>query len=265
MPSVGHSHNMEYIVGAFSDVGIKKKTNQDAIAVKTAVSDLGPIAFGIICDGLGGLSSGEVASSNMLKMFTEWFSSELPYMLGDGKFEETLKNKWTSMVFDANSRLMNYGEQRGINLGTTLTAALFYAGKYYVIHVGDSRLYEFTENSARQLTNDHSFVAREVAMGRMTPEQARVDKRKNILLQCIGANASIAPDFYSGDISANAVYMFCSDGFRNKPTDEILYSNFKPSVLPDADAVRQTCCRIIEWNKSQHETDNISVGVIKVV
>ena len=65
--------------------------------------------------------------------------------------------------------------------------------RYYIMNVGDSRAYELTDG-LKQLTNDQTFVAREVALGNMTPEQALVDERRNVLLQCVGASDEVYPD-----------------------------------------------------------------------
>lgn len=255
---------MNYIIGARTDVGTRKKTNQDAVAIKAAKCNYGEIVMGIICDGLGGLSSGEVASSHVLKKFTEWFELVLPTILGKKDFDEIVRSQWTQMVVLANDRLSEYGSEREISLGTTISAILLFNGKYYIVHVGDSRIYQISNDGLTQMTNDHSFVAREVALGHLTPEQARVDKRRNVLLQCVGATPRIEPDFLSGKLPKEAVYMFCSDGFRNKLTEEEISEGFRPRNLTSAEVVNNRCALLIDTVKLRHETDNITAGVIKI-
>jgi serine/threonine protein phosphatase PrpC len=145
---------------------------------------------------------------------------------------------------------------------TTLTAIHINQGESNIIHFGDSRVYELTDE-AKVLTNDQTFVAREVAAGRMTEEQAKEDSRRSILLQCIGASPAVEPDFIRGFITKNAVYMLCSDGFRHKITNEEIVEKIGPAAAVDEDAMKNGCMFLTELNKYRKETDNITVLVIK--
>ena len=133
---------------------------------------------------------------------------------------------------------------------------------YYVMNVGDSRAYEITEHLT-QITNDQTFVAREVALGNMTPEQAEVDERRSVLLQCIGASEEVYPDFFTGPARVNATYMLCSDGFRHEITPGEIYDKFQPGVLWDDRTMNQHTIDLIELNKQRNERDNISVVLVR--
>lgn len=98
--------------------------------------------------------------------------------------------------------------EHNIMLGTTVSAILMMNDSFYIVHVGDSRVYELKEG-LRILTKDQTFVAREIAAGRMTPEEAKVDPRRSVLLQCVGASATVKPDFLKGELRRNAVYFVC--------------------------------------------------------
>ena len=148
-----------------TDVGIKKKTNQDSLAIKIADTPNGQVMFSLVCDGMGG--------------------------------EELLRYQWIRLAVEQNEKIKAYGEQNGFMLGTTISAILIYRGMYYILHVGDSRVYEIT-SGIRQLTADQTLVAREIAAGRLTPEQAETDSRRSVLLQCIGASPVVEPDFVVG-------------------------------------------------------------------
>lgn len=86
--------------------------------------------------------------------------------------EQNLVSQWDDIIQTQNRRLGAYGEENHLQLGTTVSAILLYKDQYYIVHVGDSRVYELTK-TAKQLTNDQTFIARELAAGRMTPEQAK--------------------------------------------------------------------------------------------
>ena len=137
-------------------------------------------------------------------------------------------------------------------------------GRYYLVNVGDSRAYLITDG-LYQLTKDHSYVQREVDMGRMTPEEALTSPRRNVLLQCVGASRVVKPDFFSDVYRPGQVYMQCSDGFRHAITPEEIYQELNPSVLTDEQTMKDKAVLLTERNKELRETDNITVLLVKVV
>ena len=195
---------MNFLVAAHSDVGIKKSTNQDSLCIKTANTDLGKVAFVVLGDGMGGLSKGELASATIVTAFSDWFTEELPKLLYSNFTEDILKVQWQDIAFEKNTKLMDYGKAHGVNIGTTVTVLLIAKDRYYVFNIGDSRAYEISDNLF-QITEDQTFVGREVKRGNMTVEQAKNDPRRNVLLQCVGASNVIQPDFFSGEVKKNTV------------------------------------------------------------
>ena len=75
---------MDYLVSASTDIGIKKNTNQDSLAIKVAETSIGKVAFALVCDGMGGLQHGEVASANLILAFSNWFDNDLPRLIERG-------------------------------------------------------------------------------------------------------------------------------------------------------------------------------------
>ncbi len=256
---------MEYIAAYHTDVGTTKKTNQDSMAIKIVNTKDGVVAFAIVCDGMGGLSKGELASKEVIMAFCQWFDNDLVDSIEKGEFQETtLIQQWNNIVQNENKRLGSFGEENNIMLGTTLSAMLFYKEQYYIVHVGDSRIYQLT-NDVLQLTNDQTFIAREIAAGRMTEEQAKTDPRRSVLLQCVGASRVVEPEFTKGTIKTNAVYMLCSDGFRHKITEEEMLQKIGPSVSTDEEKMKFGAIYLTELVKNRKETDNITVAMIKAI
>ena len=147
-------------------------------------------------------------------------------------------------------------------LGTTVSAILMYRNDFYIVHVGDSRVYEL-HDSVRILTKDQTFVAREIAAGRMTPEEAKIDPRRSVLLQCVGASAKVTPDFLKGKIQRNAVYFVCSDGFRHQISEEEIMEKLGPDNAANMEELKYGCVYLTELVKNRKETDNITVAAIK--
>ncbi len=256
---------MDFTIWASTDVGIHKKTNQDSISLTVAETPNGKCCFAVVCDGMGGLADGEVASGTVIKEFRRWFEESFPVILADGgSIEDEVTTEWDVLCSRLNETIQSDGKARGIRLGTTITALLLYRGKYIVMNVGDTRAYEITQDGIRQITEDQTFVSREVKEGRMTPEQALVDERRNILLQCIGASQAVYPDMYFGEIQNESVYMLCVDGFRHEISPEELAYYFSPLLLHTKEDMKKSCDYLISENKRRLEQDNITVGLVRV-
>ena len=251
---------MHYTATADTDIGIAKKTNQDSVLIKHAKVNDTEVLLAVICDGMGGLSKGELASATVIRAFSKWFDEELPFELENLDWQ-VIGSKWSLMLKALNAKILEYGQQLGINLGTTFSGILFANSRYVIAHVGDSRIYHIG-STLHQLTTDQTFVAREVSRGAMTPEQARVDKRRNLLLQCVGASKKVEPQVLYGAAEKGA-YMICSDGFRHEVTTDELYESLNPINFMNANAMHNNAKYLIELVKSRREKDNISVVLIK--
>ena len=179
---------MRYNVALHTDVGIRKETNQDSLCVRQAETDKGLILFAVLCDGMGGLAKGEVASATVITAFARWFEEELPRQLAKSTYLEDVRYRWERLIKELNQNIADYGRANHIQLGSTITALIIFEdGRYLIGHVGDTRAYKITNTAMEILTQDQTVVAREIRMGRLTPEQAERDPRRNVLLQCIGA------------------------------------------------------------------------------
>ncbi|NLL05179.1 MAG: serine/threonine-protein phosphatase [Clostridiaceae bacterium] len=255
---------MNFLSVSLTDIGISRSVNQDSICTKVIQEDNKKASFSIVCDGMGGLSEGEVASLSVLNNFCRWADNILPVLIRNGIDFNELKEQWTKIILKQNQYLGEYGANKGIMLGTTLTALLINDGRYYGVHVGDSRIYEI-KDGVHQLTRDHTLVERDIRLGNITEEQAKNDPRKNILLQCVGASPSIEPEFINGIAEENTVYMLCSDGFRHVISDEELYDNLNSNMLVNEHVMKERAKYLIELNKSRMEQDNISVILVKTI
>lgn len=253
---------MRFIVTADTDIGISKETNQDSLLIKHALVDDKEIVLAVICDGMGGLCKGELASATVIRAFSKWFDEELPYELENPDMD-VIGGKWSLLLKELNTRISEYSAANHIKgIGTTFSGILFVDDKYVIGHVGDTRIYRI-DTSVEQLTTDHTFVAREVKRGTMTPEQARYDRRRNLLLQCVGASKVVEPEIICGKIQ-KGVYMLCSDGFRHEISEREICELLNPMKLKNKQIMHNHAECLIEKVKSREERDNISVLLVKV-
>ncbi len=251
---------MKYFLAAQTEVGLKKSCNQDSIILKRAKFKGKEVCLGIICDGMGGLSCGEFASKSIVEAFSDWFLYS--YSKYESIWDESrMREDIGRIISSENEGLLHYGKEHGIYLGTTVTAFLLVENRFFVWHVGDSRLYKISSSKIFKLTDDHTVIAKEIAEGRLTEKEAKKDPRRNVLLQCIGATSDVNPDMFCGEVEKGDILLLCSDGFRHEISEkEILNMLLKCENSKFNEKLRE----LIDLNLKRKELDNISVALVKV-
>lgn len=260
---------MRYMTSHFSVAGKVRPINEDSLCYRQAFFSGREIIMATICDGMGGLSRGEFASSHVIKSFYEWFENRLPIImekeiyLKQGFNQEVVINEWKRLIGNENKELHEQGKVSGHQLGTTLSVILIIEGQYVIGHVGDSRIYHITWKSKR-LTKDQSLVAEELREGLISRRDARKDKRINVLLECIGASEMVHPLFFTGHIKRGKI-LLCTDGFWHKPCEVLfpfLLMNLNPMNMKES-RVRKLR-KIVMCNERKGEEDNASVILIDI-
>ncbi|WP_449537772.1 PP2C family protein-serine/threonine phosphatase [Ferdinandcohnia sp. Marseille-Q9671] len=255
---------MAFIHAYHTDVGIKKKTNQDAILVKTAKTPNGYVGMFVVCDGMGGLAHGELASATVVRGLSEWFEQELPELLKSDKQDEDIRGALEACITEQNERILDYGDQLEVQVGTTVTALLIVQSRYFIVHIGDSRAYQIQQQVTR-LTKDQTLVEREVERGNITREQALKDPRRNVLLQCVGATKELEVVIQTGETQAGTVFLLCTDGFYHKVTEDELLEELRPSQFLTEKQLKYKAIKLVDAVKERREVDNISVVLAHVV
>ena len=153
-------------VWGVTDVGLVRKENQDAYLVRENTASGHTIC--VVCDGMGGAAGGQLAS----RIATETFTSELEKVLTPDMTPEQLEAASSNAAALANEAIQAAAAENEAyqSMGTTLVAAVSYAGGVVVTNVGDSRAYHVTENGITRITKDHSLVESMVDRGDITEE-----------------------------------------------------------------------------------------------
>lgn len=254
---------MGFLCYANSDIGTSKNVNQDSFLLKKTVTQSGEAVLSVICDGMGGLSHGEVASREIVKLFSVWFENDFPQIACAGITDSLIRNYWADIVDRGNEAIKKYAKQKNIKCGTTLNAVLITEQRYYCINVGDSRLYTISSDCIEQKSVDQTLVQREVELGRLTPEQAKTDPRRSVLTQCIGCADYISYQMIFGETKRNTVFLQCSDGFRHLLTENELLCALNPEILNNTSLIANNTDLLIKINMKRGEKDNITALVVK--
>lgn len=251
---------MQFTVTADTDIGTGREKNQDSVLIKHGRYPGGEIVMAIVCDGMGGLSKGELASATVIREFARWYDEELPHELVNLDMR-VIGGKWELMLRNLNGRILEHGKKKKITMGTTFTGILLAGKQSVIVHVGDTRIYHIGKR-LRQLTSDQTVVAREVRRGALTQEQARKDKRRNMLLQCIGASDVLEPEIVVSGIE-KGTYVLCTDGFWHEVAGQEMQELLNDGNLVNDEAMHVNARYLIELVKQRKEKDNISIILIK--
>ena len=201
---------MNLKIVAKTDIGLRRSSNQDSYAAGELP---GSVAWAVVCDGMGGAAGGNYASSTAVKLISERISAS--YRVGMGS--NSIRNMLISAITAANVSVYDISKanEELSGMGTTVVAAIVSDGRAYVAHAGDSRAYILSDGNLRQITKDHSIVQEMVDRGRLTPDEAKDDPRKNIITRALGVSEELRIDFCEELIDEDDVLLICTDGLTN--------------------------------------------------
>lgn len=252
---------MKLITGAYSDIGVSRKNNQDAMCILQAEVGKQNVCMAVVCDGMGGLSKGEVASAVIINEFDGWFEEDFPSIINRATKEQII-DIWKTKILDLSEQLKKYGSKNNILLGTTFSGVLIIDDEYLWVHVGDSRIYHIGQQRIEQVTTDHTVVTREIKRGNMTREEAGKSNLKGKLTQCVGASQILNPECGTGILKKGETLLICTDGFYHKFSEDEIAKVRKVSLMKEKQ-IEQYCYEQTKEAMNRGEKDNISVVVIK--
>ena len=214
----------------FSDQGKIREHNEDAHGIY-ALADNALLA--VVCDGMGGLSCGEVASRLALNTFVDTVRRIVSLRVRDNRL--ALEDREAYLVLSnsaslANKAVMDYRRAHPEcgEMGTTLVAAIICrhedGATVSWINIGDSRIYTVDHRDILQVSRDHSYLQYLIDSGEMTPDEAARSVKKNLITRAIGLEDEIDPDIDTFPLSAKECQMthifLCSDGFSGAISEE---------------------------------------------
>ena len=230
-----------------TDVGKVRSSNQDAFFAGELENGA---AFGIVCDGMGGANAGNVASETAVKVISDYILRSYRIGMNEFDIEKMLKNAMDNANLEIYELSSSKEEYTG--MGTTAVVALIQNGKAIIANVGDSRIYLIDEDIS-QLTRDHSVVQSLIESGKISPEDAKVHPRKNVITRALGTENSIIADTSAVDLNEGSVLLLCTDGLSSYVDKPDILKTFKeksPEKVPK---------ELIKLANSAGGGDNITV------
>ena len=237
-----------------TDQGCVRKQNQDAYKIEQL--DRSSI-LGVVCDGMGGAKSGNIASTLAVEVFVQEVKQSWKSLLPQDKIDQILRGAVKLANFTVYDQAQQFEEFDG--MGTTLVAVLIHGKKATVVNVGDSRAYGIDDSGIRQITKDHSLVQMMVERGDLKPEQAKTYPGKNLITRAIGTEAVVMCDIYHLDVAKGDFFLLCSDGLSNMMDDqEILFE-----VIHGVNKAH--CCkRLLNIAKNRGAPDNVTSVLVQI-
>ena len=164
-----------------TDPGCVRKQNQDAYRIEQL--DRGALIC-VVCDGMGGAKSGNIASTLASEVFVEEVRRSWKPGMDQDQIDQMLRSAVKLANFTVYDQAVQFEEFEG--MGTTLVAALIRGKTATVVNVGDSRCYAIDGEGISQVTKDHSLVQLMVDRGDLTPETAKTYPGTNLITRAIG-------------------------------------------------------------------------------
>ncbi|MCB0166776.1 MAG: serine/threonine-protein phosphatase [Anaerolineae bacterium] len=256
--------------GAQTDVGSVRDLNEDSLLVQEfTLTNRGlkqPVGLyvvsdGVLSDGRGDKSAGEIASGLVVKTLSHKMANEVLLRIdptGAAPGFEPLT--WLSeAIAAANTTVYEHRQRTAINMGATIVAALVVGGVAHIGHVGDSRAYRINTQDIEQLTRDHSLVERLVATGQITPTEALDHPQRHIIYRVIGNKPQVEPDIVTHSLSLNDWLLLCSDGLHNLVSEEEMWR-----IIIDSPSLAEACRHLIAAANAAGGDDNISAIVVHI-
>lgn len=251
------------IISYCTDLGIKKRINQDSMLVLHGSYRSKEYLFTAVCDGMGGLKKGEYASSLLVKRLDE-YSRNITNVLDKNEIlRQDLFNKdILALLKTTDKEIKEYvGESTGC--GTTAAILLIYEKEAYAVNVGDTRIYLLSDQM-KQISKDHTYVQEQVEKGELTEIEAKKSKKRHLLTQSIGAGTKLEPYFTKQYCEEGNEILLCSDGFRHKLEEADIFDRLNPEQMTGKERMEFSLKLTIEELKRKGEKDNISAVLIKI-
>ncbi len=244
-------------IGRRTDIGRRREHNEDCLGIyhhpefEEEIRSRGTLL--VVADGMGGYAAGEVASRTAVEAVLNAYYGDLSDGMPDG-LTRAVRYANRAVLDEANRDADRAG------MGTTLALAVVWAGQLAVANVGDSRVYLIRDGRIAQISRDHSWIAELLAVGKITPEEARHHPMRNVVTRSLGGRPELDVEVYPplklrrGDIA-----LVCSDGLWGMMSAEQMLQ------IVESHSARAGADALVAAANGAGGHDNITAIVCRVV
>lgn len=245
---------MRIDVAGHSHVGLKRNHNEDSFLV------LPEEKLFCVADGMGGHSSGEIASKIAVEELAEFFrltskdqDATWPFKMDKARNYD--ENRLATAIKLANVRIFERAnsEQKYRGMGTTIVTIYFAGQTAYIAHVGDSRLYLYRGGQLHQVTEDHSLLNDYLKAKKLSKEEIEAFPHKNVIVRALGMRDTVQVDISRFEPTIGDVFLLCSDGLSGMVPDPQIQE-----TLSQAAPLEESCNRLIEMANAAGGNDNVT-------
>lgn len=253
---------MKSIATGITNVGMKRSHNEDSFFI---VEDEG---LHIVADGMGGHSSGEIASQMAAETVANFFKSTSnddevtwPFKMDKGK--DYHENRLVTSIKLANLRIYESAQREAKyrGMGTTIVSVLLKNDEVIIAHVGDSRCYLISGTEIKQMTEDHSLLNDYIKAKKLTPEELENFPHKNVIVRALGMKETVQVDINRIRPRPQDIFLLCTDGLSGMVKDE----EMKNIILANRDNLEKANELLIAKANENGGIDNITSLLIKLI
>lgn len=237
---------MQYMTNVYWCRGSVARKNQDSVVLQQVLTRKGRVLMAAVCDGMGGISSGETASGYVAEGLQEWFYGELLCMVRKRKRYWVIRRSLDRLVFHMQRQLQRYAAQRELSLGTTMTVLVVWEKIWMLWHLGDSRAYRFRGRRMERVSTDHAYGA-----GKLT--------------KCVGSFGHFVPEHGMGVLKPGEGILLCTDGFWRRVSEQELGDVMNSRELAGEEQIGRRLKEIGGVCMKRGERDNLSAIYVKII
>lgn len=223
--------------GIYYNKGLRE-SNQDSIALQRVITSKGELLMAIICDGLGGMDDGEIASGYIVEEFSKWFYEQYQNLVLKRKSLKIIINSVNKKLFTIHNELKEYGYSKEKYFGSTFSMLLVNDGTGLIFHIGDSAIYSI-DRHFKKLTPFH-----------LTEERN--------LSACVGIASFKKPFIQKIKLKRNTGYLLSSDGFYHYLNKNNIKKYLNPRIRFSKKGCDKNLSYLASYNLEQGEKDNMS-------
>jgi serine/threonine protein phosphatase PrpC len=242
-----------------TDIGLVRAHNEDSLLIPREM------ALAVVSDGMGGHAAGDVASRITVETIDQHYrdtarssQNTWPFKLPSLEIE---KQRMSVAIQLANSNIFQTaavdGSKKG--MGCTVDAIYFNQGRFFIGHVGDSRVYRIREGRIQMLTEDHSLLNDYLRMKELSGDEGVHFPQKNVVVRALGLADQVNVDVIADAFKVGDVFLLCSDGLSGMLDDPVLLE-----IITARDSLDTSCNELIKAANDAGGNDNITAILCRI-